>query len=370
MAGTVTSCPRCGFETQEGWTFCPRCAMVLDSSSFDVDTFSDRIQYVRREAEKRINRSVVLRSLPNLVWGVVVLVVIGGGFILFHPSMVPSLFEQQEFSVPLLEEPAAAGPQRDTDSPESPIMPFEWVPVPAGEYSSGPTPKEDGDPLPLVYVPAFEIMKYEVTNGQWFQYLRSEEVRLRKLRRFESSVPRPWKDDSSSDVPPPPSGVPIPPESLYEKPVVFISWESAKDFCEMWLAHQPGCSGARLPTSLEWEKAARGPDDERPFPWGDSFTSYDSISGSERYRCNVMETGINEVLPVWQYSDTDVSPYGVIGMGGNVAEYVGDPGSHGYRGGTFNTDQFSARIWEEWPVDPNRGFTWSFVGFRAARSLK
>ncbi len=364
MPGAVTSCPRCGNETMEDWNFCPRCAMALDAAKFDLDTFSDRIQYVRREAENRTHRNVVLRSLPNLVWGVVVLVVIGGGIILFHPSMVPSLFEPQEYSIPLLQEPPAVGQLKESPPLETPTVPFVWIDVPAGEFSRGPTPVEGQDTrCERVYLPGFAILKYEVTNEQWYEYLVDEEVRLRKLRRFVKAVPRHWKGD-------PNSGVPMPPEELYEKPVVFISWEQAQDFCMLWLARQPGCSGARLPTGDEWEKAARGPDDERPFPWGYSFTYYDSIRGTEVLQCNVIETGIEETVRVGKYSGTDVSPYGVTGMGGNVAEYVGDSGAHGYRGGTFNTDQFAARLFDQTPVTVNAGFTWSFVGFRAARSLK
>jgi formylglycine-generating enzyme required for sulfatase activity len=363
MPGTVTSCPRCGAESQEDWAFCPHCAMALDTASFDLDAFSDRIRYVRREAENRTRRNVVLRTLPNMVWGVVVLVVVGGGVLLFHPRMVPSLFEPQEISLNTREEAPAVGAL--TESPalaSQAAVPFEWIEIPEGEFSVGPTPGESDPPLPRVYLPAFAILKYEVTNEQWYQYLVSEKDRLQKLRRFDKAIPRHWKAE-------PGVGVPLPSADLWEKPVVFISWEQAQDFCENWLAHRPGYSGARLPTSLEWEKAARGPDDERRYPWGYTFTFYDSISGTEVLQCNVQESGNAKPVGVGDFAATDVSYYGVVGMGGNVAEFVGDGSSQGYRGGTFNTDEFYARIYDESPVTPNAGFTWSHVGFRAARSL-
>jgi formylglycine-generating enzyme required for sulfatase activity len=52
------------------------------------------------------------------------------------------------------------------------------------------------------------------------------------------------------------------PEALRKKPVSFLSWEQAADFCS-W-------AGFHLPTELEWERAARGPQG-RAFPWGDAW---------------------------------------------------------------------------------------------------
>jgi formylglycine-generating enzyme required for sulfatase activity len=213
-------------------------------------------------------------------------------------------------------------------------------------------------------VPAFAILKHEVTNDQWYQYLSDEQERLVKLRRFAKAVPRHWEAEAVSDF-----KVPMPPSDLWEKPVVYISWEQAQDFCVNWLARQPGCSGARLPTSQEWEKAARGAEDERPYPWGYSFTFYDSISGVEVLQCNVLETGNNQVEPIWKFGGNDLSPFGVSGMGGNVAEFVGQPGSYWFRGGTYLTSRYDATIYDQTPVIVNAGYTWSYVGFRAARSL-
>jgi len=90
-------------------------------------------------------------------------------------------------------------------------------------------------------------------------------------------------------------------------PVSAISWQDAYDFCS-W-------RGKRLPSEVEWEKAARGPDG-REFPWGDKWDVEKPNTGG---------FGNDEVplAPVGSF-ENDVSIYGVRDMGGNVSEWVSD----------------------------------------------
>ncbi|MEU2426873.1 SUMF1/EgtB/PvdO family nonheme iron enzyme [Streptomyces sp. NPDC007851] len=146
------------------------------------------------------------------------------------------------------------------------------VPVAEGIYLAGAEARP-------TWVAAYLIDVYPTTNADY--------------QRFVSATghppPQHWPDGEC-------------PGSIYDHPVVWVTWNDAAAYAA-W-------AGKTLPTSEQWEKAARG-DKGRTYPWGDAPTAA---------KCNVLDSGIGRTTPVGRYQ-SGVSPYGVYDLCGNTWEW-------------------------------------------------
>jgi serine/threonine protein kinase len=158
--------------------------------------------------------------------------------------------------------------------------------IPAGKFTMGNDKGSTEErPASLIDVGTFYIDKYEVTNDMYSACVSDGGCRTPRLPG--SATRRSYYNN------------PV----FANYPVIYLDWKMAKTYCE-W-------RGARLPTEAEWEKAARGTDDERAYPWGSSFDcGFANHSGC-----------VGDTAPVNQY-DKGQSPYGVYGMSGNVWEWT------------------------------------------------
>ena len=248
----------------------------------------------------------------------------------------------------------------------------EMMLIPAGEFQMGSNSGDDDEkPVHTVYVDAFYMDKYEVTNAQYAVFLNQ------KGKHAESG--KTWLDIGDGDerieyV----AGVYRVKAGYENHPVVEVSWYGAMAYAK-W-------ADKRLPTEAEWERAARGGLEGKKYPHGNMITPRDA-----NYDKNV-----NATTDVGSYP---ANGYGLYDMAGNVWEWCLDKYDNGFYGRSPRENPVSGVNSMNWILDNYtnveysrvlRGGSWYFtahyvwvairlsrtpsnarfdVGFRCARTV-
>jgi formylglycine-generating enzyme required for sulfatase activity len=287
-------------------------------------------------------------------------------------------------------------------------MQIERLVIEAGWFVMGDTTdfRHPGNPI---WVDAFSMDKFEVTNQQYADFLNDANRRGR-LRREGGRIldllgAHVWFELQSLDEDS---------RILYDfdrrifrvepgwedHPVVEVSWFGAQAYAEAF--------SRWLPSEAEWEKAARGTSSEfgdsvfteeitpdsteiivvgvgRPFPWGGEITpahaNYESSGDPFESALGLATTPVgfyDGTTKAGFQTENNASQYGVFDLAGNAYEWVDDwleayhdphaPPADGrlkvIRGGSWNKGALSAVTWIRNATFPDS--TDRTIGFRTA----
>jgi len=198
-----------------------------------------------------------------------------------------------------------------------------------------PFPKDGEGPSRTVILHPFAIHQYEVSNGEFREFVTTTGyvteaekfgnsfvmdyfVSKEENEKIDQAVAGAkwwlpvsganWKHPEGKD-----SNI----TDRMNHPVVHVSWNDALSFCR-W-------KGMRLPTEAEWEYACRGGKQNRLFPWGNKFMPHDeyraNIWQGSFPTTNTADDGCASTCPVDSFKQNQ---YGLYNFVGNVWEWTVD----------------------------------------------
>jgi formylglycine-generating enzyme required for sulfatase activity len=211
-------------------------------------------------------------------------------------------------------------------------VPVGMVYVPAGEFMFG-----TGANARKVRLEGYCIGKYDVTNAEYKAFLDAT---------GSKSYPPHWSGGTY-------------PEGKANHPVVYVSLTKAAAYAD-WVSERTGWR-VKIPSSEQWEKAARGPEGSL-YPWGNAAeTSYKDGVLATKYNYNAVTAALylkehpekevtynnrkskyfgtkTTVDKIAGYDDAGRPTYLSVGANGSVRGWV----SHATYTGFIYTDLFTA----------------------------
>jgi formylglycine-generating enzyme required for sulfatase activity len=225
----------------------------------------------------------------------------------------------------------------------------------------------------------YKIARFPVTNAEYQRFIEAggyQQSRWWTLIgwAFLQSGGHPLPRDGKAAAITHPNLCDHPSFNAPAQPVVGVSWYEASAYCA-WLTEQghragwlPDSAIIRLPTSLEWERAARHID-QRRYPWGDD--------APDSRHANYNDTGLHTPAPIGCFPQ-GAAACGALDMAGNVWEWtaslweeIGHPAPRAefhphekpaIRGGAFNWSADYLHCGAHYWFSP--GYRQNLLGFR------
>ncbi len=160
-------------------------------------------------------------------------------------------------------------------------------------------------------LPAYKIDLSPVTNAAYAEFVADTKREPPRIdaktwkaqgfnQPYETEVKRfNWSDDG-------------PPPGRADHPVLLVTWQDAQDYCT-WRGNVVA-SKRQLPTAAQYEKASRG-EHGLNYPWGNDWDKSKLHSGLSAPDDTVSVGGFPQ----------GASPYGVLGLAGNVFQWTATP---------------------------------------------